>query len=109
MWLDDIDRGGRGIVQPAKGPLGRAVRQVRLDLCLSQASLATIIGTTQRSISRLELGHANWPLFVRAVEALGARPLVTLEALLSPREVMERIAAGLDIPYDPDAVEDDWW
>ncbi|MBV9293620.1 MAG: helix-turn-helix transcriptional regulator [Frankiales bacterium] len=109
MWFDDMDLGGRGIVQPAKGPLGRALRQVRLDLYLSQESVARIIGTTQRTISRLELGQPNWPLFVRAVEALGARPVITLEATLSPRDIRERLAAGLDIPFDPDAVDDDWW
>ena len=80
MWLDDMDIGGRGIVQPAKGPLGRATRQIRLDLLISQQRLADIVGVSQTTISRLERGHGSWALFHRIVEAVGGKPVVTVEA-----------------------------
>lgn len=88
VWLDEIDRGGRGIYQPAQGPLGRALRGLRQDLWLSQERLGAIAGVSQTTISRLELGrHVNWSLFCRLVEAAGGRPVVTIERIPTEREL----------------------
>ena len=86
MWFDQMDIGGRGIVRPAQGPLGRALREARLSVLLSQAHLAAAVGASQTAISRLELGQPNWALFSRCVEALGGRPVVTIEPVKTERE-----------------------
>jgi transcriptional regulator with XRE-family HTH domain len=83
MWLDDIDLGGRGIVRPAVGPLGRALRGARLQQFLSQESLAKAAGVHQTQVSKLELGAANWALFCRLINTLGGEPVVTVEPLPS--------------------------
>src|SRR3954451_5431933 len=98
MWLDDIDIGGPGIVQPAKGPLGSAVRHTRHELFLSQERLAKIAGVSQAAVSRLELGMPNWPLFCRLVDAMGGHPIVSVERLKTAREVMAAHMAG-ENPY----------
>ncbi len=90
MWFDDIDTGGRGFVHPAVGPLGRALRAVRLQLFLSQKQLADLAGTDQASVSRLERGAPNWALFCRLLDAVGAEPQVTVERFRTPRELAER-------------------
>ena len=110
MWLDDIDIGGRGICQPATGPLGRAIRAVRHDLYLSQQRLADFAGVSQAAVSRLERGAPAWRLFCTIVDAIGGRPEVTVERLLTDRELLDLIARGENLP--PDArpvVADDWW
>jgi transcriptional regulator with XRE-family HTH domain len=109
MWLDNIDIGGRGIVQPAKGPLGRALRSARHDLFLSQQALADLAGVSQSAVSRLERGRPSWSLFCQVVEAIGGRPTVAVERVLSSREIMNIVAGGGELPVDPDADTDDWW
>ena len=96
MWLDDMDIGGRGIVRPAQGPLGRALREARLSVLMSQARLAAAVGSSQTAISRVELGQPNWRLFTRCVEALGGRPVVTIERIRTERELF----ADLFPPHD---------
>ena len=81
MWLDDMDIGGRGVVLPAKGPLGRALRAARNDLLLSQEQLARSVGTSQAAVSRLERGAPSWSLFCRLVDAMGGVPVVTIAEL----------------------------
>ena len=105
-----MDYGGRGIVQPAKGPLGRAARAVRHDLFLSQQRLAELAGVSQTAVSRHELGAANWSLFCRIVEAIGGRPVVTVERLLTDREITHLLVRGDKLPpdYAPRG-DDDWW
>ena len=76
-----MDIGGRGVVLPAKGPLGRALRAARLDLLLSQEQLARSVGASQAAVSRLERGAPNWSLFCRLVDAMGGVPVVTIEEL----------------------------
>lgn len=88
MWLDDIDVGGRGVVLPAVGPLGRAVRGLRHDLFLSQQGLADIVGVDQSTISRLERGAPNWALFCRILEAVGAEPQLRVDPLKTPAELL---------------------
>lgn len=90
MWLDDMDIGGRGVVLPAKGPLGRCLREARLELFLSQQRLADIGGTTQAAISRLERGAPNWRLFCELIDVLGGRPVVTVESVETERMFYER-------------------
>ena len=81
MWFDDIDIGGRGIVRPAVGPLGRALRTARLDVLLSQQRLADSAGGSQGAVSRRELGAPNLRLFCQLIDILGGRPVVTIESL----------------------------
>ena len=96
-----MDPGSRGAVLPAQGPLGRCVRATRLDLFLSQQQLATIAGTTQAAISRLERGAPNWPLFCRLIDAMGGRPVVTVESVETERMLYERyFGAGADDDYE---------
>jgi len=109
MWLDSMDVGGRGIVQPAKGPLGRALRAARHDLFLSQRQLGELAGVSQTAVSKLELGRPSWSLFCRLVEAMGGRATVGVERMLTDREIMHLLASGEDLPIDPDADPDDWW
>ncbi|MDQ1704215.1 MAG: Helix-turn-helix domain [Frankiaceae bacterium] len=96
MWFDDIDIGGRGIVQPAKGPLGRALRHARHDVHLSQQQLADLAGVSQSAVSRLERGGDSWGLFCRLTEVIGGEPVVTIELLPAARE---RFGSR----------DDDWW
>ncbi|HET6909545.1 MAG TPA: helix-turn-helix transcriptional regulator [Mycobacteriales bacterium] len=91
MWFDDMDIGGRGIVQPAKGPLGRSLRATRLDLLMSQERLAEAVGASQAAISRLERGAPSWNLFCRCVDALGGRPVVTIEGIETERMMWNRL------------------
>ena len=103
MWLDEIDRGGRGIYQPAQGPLGRALRGLRQDLWLSQERLGAIAGVSQTTISRLELGrHVNWALFCRLVEAAGGRPVVTIERIPTERELFDDWLRAEGLADEPD-------
>jgi len=89
MWLDQIDIGGRGIVRPAQGPLGRALREARLSVFMSQARLAQAVGSSQAAVSRLELGAPTWGLFCRCVDVLGGRPVVTVERVRTERELWD--------------------
>ncbi|MDQ1684948.1 MAG: hypothetical protein QOC82_1685 [Frankiaceae bacterium] len=93
MWLDDIDRGGRGIVRPAVGPLGRALRTARLQVFLSQASLAKAAGVHQTQVSKLELGAPNWALFCRLIKSVGGEPLVTIQPLPPDSDTLARLRA----------------
>jgi DNA-binding XRE family transcriptional regulator len=94
MWFDDIDLGGRGIVRPAVGPLGRALRGARLQVFMSQESLAKAAGVHQTQVSKLELGAPNWSLFCKLVETLGGEPLVTVAPLPAERDLeLKRLAA----------------
>ena len=104
-----MDYGGRGIVQPAKGPLGRAVRGARHDLHLSQQRLADLAGVSQTAVSKLELGRPSWSLFCKLVDAVGGRPVVTIEGLLTDREIMDLIVRGEPLPPGVGAENDDWW
>src|SRR5882724_255953 len=88
MWFDDMDIGGHGLVLPAVGPLGQAMRGVRHDLWMSQAQLAATVGVAQSAVSRLELGAPNWRLFCKVLEAVGGRPVVTVERTEALRERM---------------------
>ena len=90
MWLDDIDTGGRGIVRPAVGPMGRALRGARLEVFMSQETLARAAGVHQSQVSRIELGAPHWTLFCRLLDTLGGRPVVTIERLPSAGEEWAR-------------------
>ena len=103
MWFDDMDIGGRGIVRPAQGPLGRALREARLEVLMSQARLAAAVGASQTAISRVELGQPNWGLFSRCVEVLGGRPVVTIEPLKTERQWFAELFGAED---GPDGDED---
>jgi predicted transcriptional regulator len=89
VWLDDMDIGGRGIVRPARGPLGRVLREARLSVFMSQETLARSVGASQTAISRLELGAPNWRLFCRCLDALGGRPVVTVQRVRTEREIWD--------------------
>ena len=102
VWFEDMDIGGRGIVRPAQGPLGRALREARLSVLLSQARLAAAVGVSQAAISRLELGQPNWALFTRCMEALGGRAVITIEPVKTEREWLAELFGG-DSGYDDDA------
>jgi transcriptional regulator with XRE-family HTH domain len=114
VWLDSMDGDGRGICQPAKGPLGRALRELRHDLWLSQERLGALAGVSQTAVSRLELGRGSWPLFCRLVQAVGGYPVVTIERIPTPREVADAYLNDAD-PYpkgwapEPEAAGDGWW
>lgn len=45
----------------AKASLGRAIRRARELTRMSQEELGARVGKTQKDISRLENGQANWP------------------------------------------------
>lgn len=94
MWFDEMDIGGRGIVRPAQGPLGRALRGARLDVLMSQERLAAVAGVSQTAISRVELGAPNWDLFCRCIEALGGRPVVSIERIRTERERYADLLGG---------------
>lgn len=89
--LADIDIGGRGISRPAVGPLGAAIRLARRQKFLSQAELAKVAGVHQTLVSKLELGAPNWTLFCRLAEALGGRPVVTIESVPAELRALERL------------------
>lgn len=89
--LADIDIGGRGISRPAVGPLGGAIRVARRQKFLSQAELAKVAGVHQTLVSKLELGAPNWTLFCRLAEALGGRPVVTIESVPAELRALERL------------------
>ena len=117
MWLDDMDRGGRGICQPAKGPLGRAIRGLRHDLVISQERLGQLVGVSQTAVSKLERGGSSWSLFCRLVEAAGGRPVVTIERMLTQRELFAAYLNDDEIDLDsldldsldlPERDEDGW-
>lgn len=90
--LDDFDIGGRGVCRPAVGPLGRALRAARRTHFISQESLAKAAGVHQTQVSKLELGAPNWNLFCRLVDALGGRPIVTVEALPDDLRRLQQLA-----------------
>jgi predicted transcriptional regulator len=94
VWFDDIDIGGRGLVHPAQGPLGRALRQLRHDLFMSQAQLARAAGVSQPVISRLERGAPNWRIFHRCVDAVGGQPVVTVTGVETEKMLWERLFAA---------------
>jgi len=95
MWLDDIDLGGRGIVRPAVGPLGRALRAARLQQFMSQETLAKSAGVRQTQVSRLELGAPNWTLFCNLIKTLGGAPVVTIEPLDPELEALARLKSAI--------------
>jgi predicted transcriptional regulator len=94
MWFDDMDIGGRGIVQPAKGPLGRALRAARHDIFVSQKRLADAAGVSQAAVSRLERGTPSWRLFCQLIEVMGGRPVVTIERVPTDREFLASLDDG---------------
>src|SRR4051794_11263107 len=108
MWLDNIDVGGRGIVRPAKGPLGRAIRAARHDVFLSQQRLAELAGGSQGAVSRLERGAPSWGLFCHLLDTIGGKPVVTVERVLTKQEAFDAFMRG---EGEPDEQDDDggWW
>ena len=100
MWFDEMDIGGRGIVRPAQGPLGRVLREARLSVFMSQARLADAIGASQTAISRVELGYPSWRLFSQCIEALGGRPVVTIERARSEQDLYREL-------FGPDGDDDE--
>src|SRR3954453_9362401 len=97
MWFHDMDIGGRGIVHPAKGPLGRALRHARHAVYLSQQRLADAAGVSQAAVSRLERGAPSWGLFCKLLGVLGGRPLVTVERLRTQRELFDAYLSDEDL------------
>jgi transcriptional regulator with XRE-family HTH domain len=112
MWFDDMDLGGRGVCQPAKGPLGRALRALRHDLVISQERLGALAGVSQTAVSKLERGAPSWDIFCRLVEAVGGRPVVTVERIPTKRELFAAYENGDDVDFDnmdlPEYDEDGW-
>ena len=96
MWLDDMDIGGRGIVRPAQGPLGRVLREARLSVFMSQERLAEAVGVSQTAISRVELGAPHWRLFSQCIEVLGGRPVITIERARSEQDVWNDLFSADD-------------
>ena len=80
-----------GSCQAPEGPLGRAIRVARMEQLMSQASLAQAAGVQQSQVSRLEHGASNWALFCRLAEALGGRPVVTIEPVPDDLRALERL------------------
>jgi transcriptional regulator with XRE-family HTH domain len=112
MWFDDMDLGGRGVCQPAKGPLGRAIRGLRHDLVISQERLGALVGVSQTAVSKLERGGGSWSLFCRLVEAAGGRPVVTIERIPTQRELFAAYMNDDDFDFErmdlPESDEDGW-
>ena len=100
MYLDDhelADEGGdaevrRTVCRPAVGPLGQALRDARMRRLLSQADVAKAAGVHQTQVSKVELGAPNWSLFCKLVDALGAKPVVTVEAVPDDIRALQRFA-----------------
>src|SRR4051794_22600 len=109
MWLDNIDVGGRGIVQPAKGPLRRALRAARHDLVLSQQRPAELAGVSQAAVSRLERGAPSWSLFCQLLDAIGSRPSVTVERLLTKQEAFDAFMRGEGGEPEEEDAGHGWW
>ena len=114
MWFDDMDQKGRGICRPAQGPLGRSLRGLRHELWLSQQQLADIAGVSQTTVSKIELGSPSWSLFCQLVEAVGGRPVVSIERIPTTGEITRALENGED-PYPPGWAPRreqefiDWW
>lgn len=112
MWLDDMDIGGRGVCQPAKGPLGRAIRALRHDLVISQERLGALAGVSQTAVSQLERGGSSWATFCRLVEAAGGQPVVTIERIPTKREAFAAFMDDDDVDVEslglPEYDEDGW-
>ena len=63
------------------GDLGARLRERRRQLGLTQADVADLADTTQRTVSQVEAGHASGVrLYLAVAEVLG------LEVVLEPRE-----------------------
>lgn len=79
-----------------EGNFSGRLRELRLAAGLSQAKLATSIGTTVRTISRLETGaqEPTWPTVLALADALG----VTCEAFT--QEPARRYVARRGRPVD---------
>lgn len=107
-----MDRGGRGVCQPAKGPLGRALRGLRHQLFLSQERFGALAGVSQKTVSKLELGASgSWSTFCRLVEAAGGRPVITIERIPTKRELFSDFDfddVDLDALQLPDTDDDGW-
>lgn len=67
-----------------------SLRAMRLSKGLSQARLASLVGTTQSHIARIESGAPDVQIstLTRIAQALGADPVATVRAFLNSRQAI---------------------
>ena len=95
-------RSAYATVQDLEGQLGAALRQLRLDRNLEQATLAERAGVGVRSLQRLELGHGSTThTLISVLRALGREdwlktvaPVATINPLTMPRVAKPRRRAA---------------
>jgi len=83
-----LERARKAIASPLDAIAPNKLRALRLQRGLSQATLASQLGTTQAQIARIESGRQDVQVgtMVRLANALGIDPLEAIKAFLAQRE-----------------------